>query len=89
MTAVYETFNDTSQPTTLDQPSGGPLSGATGGGTGGGGGVLGEIGSAISGVVGTASKVVSTIGSFDNLEMLANGVVDTFKCALSLSREKT
>lgn len=85
ITAVEETFNATSQPTTIEQPPGdGQSSG------GGDEGLLGTIGSAISTggskiaeAIGntTFGKVISTIGSFDNLEMLADAAVDTIQCA--------
>lgn len=87
ITAVEETYNATSQPTTIEQPSGDSQSS---GGSSDDGGFLSTIGSAI-GAIGsnagealgntTFGKVISTIGSFDNLETLASAAVDTIRCA--------
>ena len=71
ITAVEETFNATSQPTTIDQSSSNSQSS--------GGGLLGRISNAISNS--TIGKVISTIGSFDNLGTLADAAVDTLQCA--------
>ena len=70
ITAVEETFNATSQPMTIDQSSSNSQSS--------GGGLLGRISSAISNS--TVGKIISTIGSFDNLGTLADAAVDTVQC---------
>lgn len=71
VTAVEEAYNATSQLTTIEQPSGDGQSSV-------------NQSTNSSGDGGFLAMVISTIGSFDNLNMLASAAVDAVTCASSV-----